>query len=49
MDQFLKWRSDVGDNREPVKAPKCVVIKYDIEYIKSGFVDLPIDWFYLWI
>lgn len=28
----------VGDNCAPVKAAKHVVIKYDPEYIKSGFI-----------
>ena len=26
------------DNPVPVKAPKCVVRKYDPEYIKYGFI-----------
>lgn len=28
----------MGDNCAPVKAQKCVVRKYDFEYIKFGFI-----------
>ena len=28
----------MGDNPAPVKASKCVVRKYDPEYIKSGII-----------
>lgn len=38
MDNFFKRESDVGDNCAPVKAPKCVVRKYNPEYIKVGFI-----------
>lgn len=37
MEQFLK-QVGVGDNCAPVKAAKHVVIKYDPEYIKFGFI-----------
>lgn len=38
MDRFLKRKSDVGDRPVQAKALKCVVRKYDAEYIKFGFI-----------
>ena len=38
MDCFLKRKADVGDRPVQGKASKCVVRKYDAEYIKFGFI-----------
>lgn len=38
MDWLLRRKSDVGANPTPVKASKCVMRKYDPEYIKFGII-----------
>ncbi len=38
MDRFLKRKADVADRPVQAKASKCVVRKYDAEYIKFGFI-----------
>ncbi len=38
MDRFLKRKADVADRPVQAKALKCVVRKYDAEYIKFGFI-----------
>lgn len=35
---FGKWKSDVGDNPELVKAPECVVRNYEHDYVQFGFI-----------
>lgn len=38
MDHFLKRKADLGDRPLQAKSSKCVVRKYNAEYIKSGFI-----------
>ncbi len=38
MDNFLKRKADVADRPVQAKSSKCVVKKYDTEYIKFGFI-----------
>ncbi len=39
MDRFLKIKADVADRPVQAKASKCVVKKYDTEYITFGFME----------